>query len=349
MLENMAAKKSKHGKTTTPSKAGRRSGENNTRNDILTAATHLFAERGFEGASMRAIAATAKVDPALIRHFFGNKESLFTAVTSTQDKANHPVTIDFLDTSATQGEAIVRAYLHAWNSPETQPLLLSLLRSATTTTDENITNALWSFFTTGHLGTVIKNIDPIAFALLSAQLLGLATGRYLLKLPNMVALSDQRIINELSPVIQRYIDGTYQTNTAPPTFTPTPPGNSIDFPSMDAPVAAPHPREKTANTPTPAASPETHSTPTTPPNETPTPDISPVEDLLITEEIPAQHPSHTTPEPPKETKTPTYTRPALNNAHEPTLFGEEEPEPTTPKPRPHKATEEQPSLFDRLF
>src|SRR6266480_2098159 len=61
--------------TRTP-RTGRRSGETSTRADILEAARRLFAERGYQGATMRAIAAEAGVDAALLVHFFGNKPAL---------------------------------------------------------------------------------------------------------------------------------------------------------------------------------------------------------------------------------------------------------------------------------
>lgn len=56
---------------------GRRQGESNSRDQILDVARDLFVAVGYQKATMRAIAARAGVDPALIRHFFKNKETLF--------------------------------------------------------------------------------------------------------------------------------------------------------------------------------------------------------------------------------------------------------------------------------
>jgi AcrR family transcriptional regulator len=64
---------------TTPSRSvprGRRPGPTETREDILDAARDLFSQQGYEKASMRAIARRAKVDPALIVHYFSSKEGL---------------------------------------------------------------------------------------------------------------------------------------------------------------------------------------------------------------------------------------------------------------------------------
>ncbi|MFC4117397.1 TetR/AcrR family transcriptional regulator [Nonomuraea zeae] len=48
-----------------------------TEGRILDAARSLFAEVGFERATIRAIAKAAEVDPALVMQYFGNKQELF--------------------------------------------------------------------------------------------------------------------------------------------------------------------------------------------------------------------------------------------------------------------------------
>jgi TetR/AcrR family transcriptional regulator len=47
---------------------------------LLRAGQSAFARHGFEGASLRGIAAAAGVDPALTAHHFGSKEALWEAV-----------------------------------------------------------------------------------------------------------------------------------------------------------------------------------------------------------------------------------------------------------------------------
>ncbi|WP_406379882.1 TetR/AcrR family transcriptional regulator [Streptomyces sp. NBC_01618] len=45
---------------------------------ILDGARELFAERGFDRTTIRAVAAAAGVDPALVMQYFGSKRELFT-------------------------------------------------------------------------------------------------------------------------------------------------------------------------------------------------------------------------------------------------------------------------------
>src|ERR1700688_1861144 len=47
---------------------------------LLKAGQSAFARHGFEGASLRGIAAAAGVEPALAAHHFGSKEALWEAV-----------------------------------------------------------------------------------------------------------------------------------------------------------------------------------------------------------------------------------------------------------------------------
>jgi len=50
------------------------------REQIINTAIHLFATRGFEGSSIRDIAAAAGVNIAMINYYFGSKEKLFEAM-----------------------------------------------------------------------------------------------------------------------------------------------------------------------------------------------------------------------------------------------------------------------------
>src|SRR5215470_15519598 len=58
-----------------------------TRDRILTVAERLFAAHGFNGVSMRDLAAAAKVPLALISYHFGPKKALYRAVFSRRYEA----------------------------------------------------------------------------------------------------------------------------------------------------------------------------------------------------------------------------------------------------------------------
>ena len=61
------------------SPGGRRPGKLSARDDIIRAARETFAEEGYDGTSLRAVARAAGVDAALIHHYFEGKEALVNA------------------------------------------------------------------------------------------------------------------------------------------------------------------------------------------------------------------------------------------------------------------------------
>lgn len=61
---------------------------------LLDAAQAAFARYGFEGASLRGIAASAGVDPALIAHYFGSKGALWEAVVKRMSQRLSPLIAD---------------------------------------------------------------------------------------------------------------------------------------------------------------------------------------------------------------------------------------------------------------
>ncbi len=67
-----------------------------TRNRLLDAAEHLFAEKGFSGVSLREIVRKATVNVAAAHYHFGSKESLFEEVFSRAAQPVKEQTFDML-------------------------------------------------------------------------------------------------------------------------------------------------------------------------------------------------------------------------------------------------------------
>ena len=113
--------------------AGSRTGESGTRERILTAAREVFAERGYDKASVRSIAKAAEVDAALVHHYFGAKEQVFEAAVEAPPLAPALGVPDVLARSPQDvGERLARYFLSIWENPATRAPLLAVLRSAVT-------------------------------------------------------------------------------------------------------------------------------------------------------------------------------------------------------------------------
>src|SRR5258706_688672 len=98
-------------------RTGSRPGKQDTREAILRAARDASAGRGYDQASIRAIATSARVDPALVHHYFGTKEQLFLA---TVESPIDPATVvPLVLTGDIEGlpERLVRQFPSAWDHP----------------------------------------------------------------------------------------------------------------------------------------------------------------------------------------------------------------------------------------
>lgn len=61
----------------------------NNREHVLKVATKLISEKGFDGASTRDIAQTAKVSQGMINYYFGSKENLLKEILANYSKQVH--------------------------------------------------------------------------------------------------------------------------------------------------------------------------------------------------------------------------------------------------------------------
>ena len=176
-----------------------------TRAAILDAARELFAGHGYERTTVRDIAARAAIDPALVIRYFGSKDDLFARVAVIDLKLPDLSQVD----RANVGETLVRHFLKIWEGENGNGGLTVMLRSATS--NEFAAGKLREVFAGQVLPTLAKVGDVSTMkeraGLISSQLLGLALGRYVLKLPPVVGLSREQIIREVGRTIQRYATG----------------------------------------------------------------------------------------------------------------------------------------------
>jgi AcrR family transcriptional regulator len=82
-----------------------------TRERILTVAERLFATHGFNGVSMRDLAAGAKVPLALISYHFGPKKALYRYEALTEDRLTRLGEIDARPGRGDAIEAVIAAFL----------------------------------------------------------------------------------------------------------------------------------------------------------------------------------------------------------------------------------------------
>jgi AcrR family transcriptional regulator len=176
-----------------------------TRAAILKAAQELFAELGYDRATVRDVAARAAIDPAMVMRYFGSKDELFARATVVDLKLPDLTRI----TPPQFGDALIRHFLDVWEGPSSNGSLTILLRASASS--EEIAAKTRGVFAGQVMPMLAQIADRAEFAtragLISSQLLGLALCRYVLKVPPVVAMTPEQIVKGVGPTLQRYITG----------------------------------------------------------------------------------------------------------------------------------------------
>nr|WP_232328098.1 TetR family transcriptional regulator [Kibdelosporangium sp. MJ126-NF4]CEL16970.1 Transcriptional regulator, TetR family [Kibdelosporangium sp. MJ126-NF4]CTQ91801.1 Transcriptional regulator, TetR family [Kibdelosporangium sp. MJ126-NF4] len=187
-------------------RAGRRPGQTETRELILAAARDQFAELGYDGATIRGIAAQAEVNPALVHHYFGSKERVFVAALQLPiDPAE--VVPRLVDGPRSQfGERIVRLFLSVWGDPETRAPFLAMMR--TVTTNEQAARLLKQFIERQVLAPVAAGlgVPQLRLAAAASHMVGLALFRYVIQIEPLAGADVEEVVATVAPVIQSYVD-----------------------------------------------------------------------------------------------------------------------------------------------
>jgi len=179
---------------------------------ILNAARRQFAVTGFRATTLRAIAAEAECDVALIPHYFGSKERLFRAA------IEFPVEVETVMTQVTNtpfeqlGETMLRDVLAVWDSPLLDPIMAAFKRQIDSPQliSDFVNNALWKGIRTRleDLG-LEKDVLEKRIGLAQTQLIGLLAGRYLLRLPGLVEQNREEIVQAMAPILQGILNGDH--------------------------------------------------------------------------------------------------------------------------------------------
>ncbi|MEU9212901.1 TetR family transcriptional regulator [Streptomyces sp. NPDC048415] len=193
---------------------GRRPGQSSTKEQILTAALELFAAKGYSGTTMRGIAQQARVDPALIHHFFSNKEGVF------QDAVASRIDVSALFDSLTdadaepvlerRGERVARTFLSFWEDESTRPALIAVYRTGLSdeATAKTFRDQIEDSFAACVRRIIPEESDHTSAiaSLVSAQLAGLVMLRYVLQMEPLASLDFEELIEWFVPALEVHFD-----------------------------------------------------------------------------------------------------------------------------------------------
>ena len=186
-------------------RTGRRPGSSGSREKILAAARRQFARDGYDGATIRGIAADAAVDPALVRHYFGSKEHLFIAALDFPADPAAVVPGMLADGREGLGLRLATFFLETWDHPSGQPFL-ALMRSVAGNDDAaEMLRQFISREVIGRIAVALELDQPhLRAALAGSHLVGLAMMRYVIRLEPVASVDRATLARAVAPSIQRY-------------------------------------------------------------------------------------------------------------------------------------------------
>jgi len=188
---------------------GRPAGPSDRRERILASARELFARNGIDKTSIRAIAADAGVDAALVHHYFGTKTQLFAAAIHipidpmTVIGKLQEVPVDQL------GHTLPSILLPLWDS-EIGKGFVATLRSILAGNDVSLVRSFLQDVIIGEIGPRVDNPPGSArvrIQFVASQLVGVAMARYILELDPFASLPVDQIVETIAPTLQRYLTG----------------------------------------------------------------------------------------------------------------------------------------------
>jgi AcrR family transcriptional regulator len=176
---------------------------------IVAAARDQFAEDGWAGTTIRAVARSADVDPALVYHYFGSKEGLLDAATNPPQKWLESIAEVWTTPIQQLGKALITLLLVSWTDDEIGPTLRAILQTAAhePSTREKLRRVVeGSLMGVSELGSDERD-RLTRSGLVSSQMMGFALMRYVWKIEPVASMSDDEVIAAIAPNLQRYVDG----------------------------------------------------------------------------------------------------------------------------------------------
>lgn len=158
---------------------------------------------------MRSIAASAGVDAALVHHYFGTKQQLFTAAIQIPIDPMQVIgplrdaPIDEL------GLRIPSLLLPLWDS-EIGSGIIATMRSLLAGSDVSLIRSFLQEVIAAEIGPRVDSppgSGPLRIQFVASQLIGVVMARYIVELEPFASLPVDQIAKTIGPTLQRYLTG----------------------------------------------------------------------------------------------------------------------------------------------
>jgi AcrR family transcriptional regulator len=196
---------------------GRPAGSSDNRDRILASARELFARNGIDRTSIRAVAAAAGVDAALVHHYFGTKQQLFAAAIQLPIDPM-TVLVPMRETPVSElGLRLPSILLPIWDS-ELGAGLIATLRSLLAGAEVSLARSFLQEVVVAEVGSRVDTppgTGKIRAQFVASQLMGVVMARYIVQIEPFASLPADQIAQTIAPNLQRYLTGDLADGLVP--------------------------------------------------------------------------------------------------------------------------------------
>jgi AcrR family transcriptional regulator len=158
---------------------------------------------------MRAIAAEAGVDAALIVHFFGSKSGLLGAAVEWPFDPEVEMPKLLVDGRHHAGRHLVELFVRTWDEEGTRNPILTLLRAAMN--EPHAAEMLRDFLRLRLFAPLMERLGSdradLRAQLVASQLVGVGIARYVLRFEPLASARPADVVEWVGPSVQRYLTG----------------------------------------------------------------------------------------------------------------------------------------------
>jgi AcrR family transcriptional regulator len=183
---------------------GRRTGKPDTRAAILEVALRRFMADGYQSVSLRAIAAEAGVDVALISYFFGSKRGLVAAVMELNANPAEVLRTLISGDPISLPQRALRNMVTIWDDDTTGPGLRMMIRGAAS--DPAMAMVVREVLEVEMIAVVADALggrrdDRNRAAAFSTVMAGILFGRYVLEVEPVKSMRVDELVRVFAPVL----------------------------------------------------------------------------------------------------------------------------------------------------
>jgi AcrR family transcriptional regulator len=178
------------------------------RDAAIAAARNAFAAGGYARTTFKGLAAAAGVAPTVLRKYYDNKDAVFAAALRFPTDPVGAVPTLLAPGVEGLGERLVRFTLDTLGDPQVRDDLMSMARSGASAAA--LTKSLQDYLDTTVIDRVVTAVGVpdarMRVALISSYLIGVAAGRYVMRIEPLASASEEYVVRLVAPTIQALLD-----------------------------------------------------------------------------------------------------------------------------------------------